>query len=501
MKHPITYAFGARSSEMPIPAPDKAIVTVLTPGVQRKRRAMYRKLLNVPEQFVPISCDLNDAATLRDGFAKRLLRENPPPDEAIIAELFTHVRTFCDIHFDPIEPLSFQEWLDSLLGVNISRKRELQARHDELNGEPPTKRQCSHIDTFGKTEFYPEYKHARMINSRSDYFKVWSGPWFKAMERVVYKLPWFIKHIPVASRPSVIMSRYRPGLKIYSTDFSSFESSFSRPIMLAVECQLYRHLMGNHCRDARVLTQTLVGCNRMRTRTGIHAEVNARRMSGDMCTSLGNGFTNYMLYSFIVSKKLGKYTEPDGFVEGDDGLFYSPVTLCGSDYTPFGFIMKVIHQVQHPGEASFCGCLFSDAQEIIKDPTRAITSLSWTHSFLTGSDKLMSQLLRAKAMSMACELPQCPIVGMLARHVLILTTGVNPRFVYDGYHLPPVDFDIPCYSPAPATRVFFSQLFGISIDDQVVIENAIALGDLTVLNRLKAYPDQINYASRFLRTT
>lgn len=40
-----------------------------------------------------------------------------------------------------------------------------------------------------------------MINSRSDAFKAFSGPFFKAIEKVVYEMPEFIKHTPVPDRP------------------------------------------------------------------------------------------------------------------------------------------------------------------------------------------------------------------------------------------------------------------------------------------------------------
>jgi hypothetical protein len=52
--------------------------------------------------------------------------------------------------------------------------------------------------SFVKDEHYEGWKYPRLINSRSDQFKVFIGPTIKAMEHLVYShLPEFIKHVPV----------------------------------------------------------------------------------------------------------------------------------------------------------------------------------------------------------------------------------------------------------------------------------------------------------------
>lgn len=79
-------------------------------------------------------------------------------------------------------------------------------------------------------------------------------------------------------------------------------------------------------------------------------------MSGDMCTSLGNGFSNKMKAEFLAYKAGGTI---DGFVEGDDGLFVTNFELRSSDYEKLGFTIK-IEEIADPCEASFCGMIFGE---------------------------------------------------------------------------------------------------------------------------------------------
>jgi hypothetical protein len=369
--------------------------------------------------------------------------------------------------------MDFEEWLSST-SYNDARKNELRFANEQLRGGLPTRKLASHIDTFVKTEFYPTLKHARMINSRHDAFKVWSGPRFKAIEEVIYDLPWFIKHVPVPMRPFKIMDLRKSGCHYYATDFTAFESHFIPKLMNICECELYRWCLANE-RDAGFLCSILMGPNRMRTRTHVFATCRGRRMSGDMCTSLGNGFTNLMLAMFLVSEKHGSM---QGYVEGDDGIFASTVPLTSSDYEKMGFTIK-IEEVADPCSASFCGLIFADGGQIVRDPYKFLQGFGWTSSFINAGSRIMDELLRAKALSCVYETPQCPIVGALARAALKRTEHVHPRFVQDGYHdvLPDV-VDIPAFAPSMATRELFSVLYGISIQHQLLLERALSSGNM-----------------------
>lgn len=312
-----------------------------------------------------------------------------------------------------------------------------------------------------------------MINSRSDAFKVFSGPMFKAIEDVLYSLPWFIKHVPVPERPAKVEALKKAGARYFCTDFTAFESHFTPEFMNICECELYRWCLDSSM-DAEFLCQTLMGVNRMRTRTGCRASVRGRRMSGDMCTSLGNGFTNLMLAKFVAFKNGG---ELDGFVEGDDGIFVTDVELSTEMYAKLGFTIK-IEEVSDPCRASFCGLVFSEAGEIVREPKKFMMKFGWTCSYINAGPKIMAQLLRAKALSTCYETPQCPIIGAFARRSVSQTSHVHPRYEDDGYHCVVLKDtqNIPDFSPDITTRNLFQELYGIDVETQILIENLVLDG-------------------------
>lgn len=491
------YACGARVSEVGIQIEDlEAIqlknksVRISRPLTRKPRRRMFRRLQCAVEGFAPLCMDTNDPETVVNGFLKRLLRTVPVPKPDLLEELKQFNKSLCERLIPRIEVGSFKDWLDGTK-FNDARKAELQLAHDNLQGGPPSKRQRAHVDSFPKSEAYiiPDlnWKNCRLINSRCDAFKVYVAPAFKAIEDAVYSLRPFIKHTPVRDRPALVSSLKQPGRKFYATDYTAYESHFTAEVMRALECTLYEHCLANYPELSRCITKTLTGVNKMRTRTGISASVEARRMSGEMCTSLGNGWSNYVTTLFLITKKGGDY---DGFVEGDDGLFSSTVELTAKDYEDLGFTIK-IEEVRDPCRASFCGMIFSDAGNIIRDPRSFLCKFGWTSSFINGGQTLMDQLLHAKALSTLCETPQCPIVAKLAWHALKMTKHTSPRFVDDGYHTIP-DYDcLTAFNPPPETRQLFAEVYGVSLEEQLYIEGLIDGGHLDQIQNVLPPPPAI----------
>jgi hypothetical protein len=447
--------------------------------------------------YAPISWDSNDPYTVLCGFRARLCRDLFTPAPGILELFRDFVRDFLIKNVRRVEVMPFEEWLAST-SYNEQRKEQLREAYKSLRGGRPTRRQAQHIDSFVKTEFYLLWKYCRLINSRCDAFKCYSGPYFKAIEEVVYELPQFIKHTPVRERPALIDDLRQAGVRFYGTDYTAFESHFVPEVLDVCECELYRHCLANYPADAEFLCSTIMGTNRMRTRTGISLAIEGRRMSGDMCTSLGNGFTNLMLTAFIVAQKGGQFR---GFVEGDDGIFATNVSLEASDYEKLGWSIK-IEEVADPSEAPFCGMVFARSKEIIREPRKFMAGFGWTSSFTQAGHGIMQELLRAKSLSTCYETPQCPVVGALARLGLRSTRGVRPRFVDDGYHICPDEFDIPEFAPAPDTRQLFAHLYGISVAEQLLAEAAIQRGDLAELGRIIPPNDAIAaYAAAYVVAT
>lgn len=459
---------------------------------------MFRRLpsCSIPG-YAPLCLDSNDPHTVACGFQKRLLRDVPVTTKASLAGLKAFVRQEVS-KLPKADLISFETWLNST-PYNEQRKQQLTEAYQGLKGGRPSRKLCSHIDSFVKSEFYEEMKHARMINSRHDAFKAWSGPLFKAIENVVYSLPEFVKHVPVSNRAGLVKGLRQAGRRYYQTDFTAFESHFTPEVLDAVECELYRHCL-SWSRDAHFLCSVIKGRNNMRTRTGVRASVSGRRMSGDMCTSLGNGFTNLMLAKYLVSLKGGSLL---GFVEGDDGLFATDVQLTKSDYERLGFTIK-IDEVADPCTASFCGMVFAESGEVVKNPRKVFMGFGWTQSFIHAGDLIMRGLLKAKCLSSLCEVPQCPVVGALARRGLLDAGSAKPIFTPDGWHLDKVDVSmpIPDFKPSADTRLLFEALYGVSVATQLAAEQAIMDGDFEAVSRLiPPTADQLWYSTRYVEVT
>jgi hypothetical protein len=372
--------------------------------------------------------------------------------------------------------MTYKEWEDST-PYTLPRKDELRRSAEANSFGPPDVEQCEKVLSFEKGESYPDFKYPRWINSRSDAFKAYSGRFFKSIEMAVFELPWFIKHVPVRDRPMKIASLEHAGCVYWATDYTSFEASFSPEIMKAVECQLYEYMLQNYPDDAKILIRTLAGTNSGRSRDGVSFKLKGRRMSGDMCTSLGNGFTNLMIWGFLCEEMGMIENDWQGFVEGDDGIFATPGPAPSADmFAELGFNIKIVKH-DNPNTASFCGIICRDGQNI-RDPMEWVSSFGWSATCMTARLFVRLQLLRAKALSALWESPQCPVIGAIARAALRVTRGVKPRFINDGHHgIPPDEFEIPPYAPTPSIRALVEEKFGVTIAEQISSENYCATHD------------------------
>lgn len=459
----------------------------------RRRRIARRLPYGYCRGLCPIMYDLAYAPNSVAAYKARLLRTLPEPDEAVFSRFENFVRDTIQKEFEPILAPSFEEWLDASPYPEW-RRQQLRACFADLRGGVPTKEHCRRVRSFIKCESYPSYKYPRKINSRSDYFKAYSGRFFKAIESMVYKHPWFVKHDTPEARMAKVQALRIAGLHYYATDYTAFESHFTARLLRACEVALYKHALSNYPVAAGVISNAICGQSEMRSRNGVTCELTARRMSGDMCTSLGNGFTNMMIARFLAHEQGENIF---GVVEGDDGLFATRAILRASDYAAIGFTVK-IEEVADPCTASFCGLVYGEAGQIVRDPTRFLQNFGWTTSCIEANENTMLELLRAKALSACYETPHCPIVGAVARRALYLTRRSRARFVADGYHVAPPDTkDIPDFAPAETTRALFAELYGISPAAQVALEQSIAAGGEVCLP-IPLPPDVTHAYARFV---
>lgn len=382
------------------------------------------------------------------------------------------------------------------------------------------------IKGFMKDEHYVDWKQVREIWARDDGAKLYFGPYFKHMEDVVYsdQLPEFIKHVPVRDRADYIYSRlYGDGYIYVATDFSSFESHFTKEMMEACEFVFYKHMLKHYPEVYNTMREVLQGLNRCSDKY-FKILIQARRMSGEMNTSLGNGLSN-LIFMRTISRLYG-YGVPVGVVEGDDGLFRYKIGKVPStkDFTDLGFNIK-LEVFKKISDASFCGLLFDeDDREVISDPRKILASFGWTsQKYANASKKTIAKLIRCKSLSLAHAYPGCPIVAELARYGLRVTRSYNVRqFINsrrdlnmyerekyleaEAYFRDPRHRDelsAPIKEVGMGTRVLVERLYGIDIPLQLKIEEYLRekndLDQIDLPEVIDLVPNSwVEYADRYI---
>lgn len=429
------------------------------------------------------SPDPNDARNVVGGVCKRVGCQRPDIDKYVLREFRSFVRSFIRRNIKPLPVgtrFSVRRWL---AGTNYPVWRQCQIVQKWLRANQCLSARHLYCSSFIKRESYYHsgdmFKEARTINSRSDAFKAFSGPIFSEIEKVLYRLEPFIKHVPVADRARYVFDKlHQPGATYIATDYTSFEAHFHSKVLRACELQLYRYMLRN-CANGRAIADTLcraIAGQNVLTFGGLRVSVSGCRMSGDMCTSLGNGFTNYMLMAFACKKSGALFR---GVVEGDDGLFRVDKKIDESIFEKLGFRIKLEYH-SSLATARFCSMVFSDdSKRVMCDPVKKLLNTGWTFSESRFSAKSRKQLLRAKALSLLCECPGVPICSSFGKY-LYRCTGGCPR--YSGlsggkdWHEEQLDITDDRIQQSLVTEVsntdrdLVERVYGVPVSRQLVIE-------------------------------
>jgi len=340
---------------------------------------------------------------------------------------------------------------------------------------------CKKNKMHVKLENYEEWKWCRLINARVDGAKVTFGPYIKAIETEVYKLPYFIKHIPVLDRPKYIKKMLGLKSHIYSCDYTAFESHMTEEMMRICEMQLYSYMLqyvNDGSRIISLLKSTLAGRNSCLNDL-VDVSVDATRMSGDMSTSLGNGFTNLMCIAFLMSEKKSGW---NAVVEGDDSLITCDSTLTPLEFESVGLTTKMVDEWECLNEASFCGMVFSGREQNLQNPITVLAKIGWSMSQQKfGGNKVRMSLLRAKGFSLLCESPACPILKSLTKYILRVTKQYEPLFDrfdkwhYEQYLASHLDkcFEELLKPVAPEDRHVVEKIYGVPEGVQIAMENIL----------------------------
>jgi len=425
--------------------------------------------------------DTSDPATSEAGVRKRVFFKPPQSDPKLLKGLRKFVRKYVRktyVRLAPDTDLSTDTWLANT-DYPEWRKEELRAIREEAL-DSVLKKQTRN-KSFIKDECYGEFKHSRTINGREDPSKIFIGPVIKQIESVVYQDPAFIKHVPVKDRPEYISKLYAPGDRIFVSDYSSFESLFVKELMMACEQELLKWMVSalpNRNELEEWMESTWTGENVLVFKH-FTAKVKATRMSGDMITSLCNGFSNLMFVKYLCSLK---GADCRGVVEGDDGLYYvrgEPPTI--KDFESLGLKIK-LQEIRAAEIGSFCGMIFDpDEKSIICDAMKQMAKFGWgSAQYRHSSERKRKVLIRSKSLSLAYQYSGCPILTSLAKYGLRVTRGIRvdeflarQRNVYQrelARDMPRDEEGIHWKEVGLRTRELYETLYGVCVSDQLLIE-------------------------------
>lgn len=409
-----------------------------------------------------------------------------PPCRPDLTKFEDFVREWCSRNLRPLNcdevPTTF-DWIDGT-PYTMARKSQLKEIWTDYLDVEHMDAFRTRVKTFVKDEGYDVYKNVRMINSREDYFKVYSGPIFDAIAEKVFSMPWFIKTVPVQERPKLIMDTlYADGRTYFMTDYTSMESHYTRKVFEACENVLYRYMVRD-LPGPRMVVENIVnvlsGTNHITTKL-LDFRVDARRMSGEMNTSLGNGFTNLMLFLYACQEcDAGNVS---GFVEGDDGIF---VLTRPNNAPTLEFFEKLgwrikITTTKHLNQASFCGNVFAPEDlVVVTDISKHLRNFGWCPKRYVGSSRAVKlQLLKAKGYSLAHQFRGCPVLARLGHKLVELTGDIKIReSIYNSMDLYHREMHkkyytdgLPVYLDPPIhTRMLVEELYGVSIEMQRATE-------------------------------
>lgn len=484
----VSVGYRIGDSALPHPGAHGADVTILPAYFEHvERRPQGTALGFIFPNVSPPFPDLRHPPTSLHGTLSRFCK-NPPP---VAAGVLKRMRRFVkkEVAAYPVIPADADLTVPTWLAHTHYPEWRKQQLLNVWNDAPWVEDQDKTNKSFIKAEFYGDFKAARGINSRTDKFKCASGPAFHLMETIVYHnepntfTNPFIKHVPVHKRPEYVQELVgKHSGPYYETDYSQFEKHFTPEIMDALELQLYAHMLVNHPELYQLIRSALRGTNICKYK-GFIIKIAARRMSGDMCTSLGNGFSNLMLMKFAASRK-GATAE--GVVEGDDGLFACAAVLSQQDFADLGFDIKI---VAHDDlvDSAFCGMSMSCDGILLRDPRRVLPKFGWSLSERAkGGARVRRGLLHARALSLAYESPRCPLMWAVAEAALRATSDVAPIFD-NSYHQQNVarwaQINAPwvreqlLLGPTLQSRVDFAQRFGVPVVAQRELERRFLAWD------------------------
>lgn len=316
-------------------------------GIVRKSLIHYtnpRPDIKHPQSFI-------DAANVRLSFV-------PEPNAGLVSDLSRFVAKEQRRYFVPIDPLSFEDWLNSTK-YSQAKKQFIRRVYNE------DERYLNKI--FVKNESYPEIKPPRLIFNASQNYKNIEGPYVAAFEEQFHQLPGILSGIPVNQWAEKVQRDFcEEGLERFLvTDFSSFEASVSKELKEAVENQIYHYVFGNSVDVKRMELEQVSFANAVysfKDADGITQKWKYTRppyrRSGDQRTYQANTLLNFFVQHFAMRKL--NVTNYKVFVSGDDALIGVPKDFDLDRYYAIirGLGLRLTDAETNYFDSDFCGFNF-----------------------------------------------------------------------------------------------------------------------------------------------
>jgi hypothetical protein len=435
-------------------------------------------------------CLQNSATSI----CQRVGRIFPDRVESVVKDFFDFVDKWVHHNVEPLVSFvdtTFETWL-AKTDYPAHRKISLSETRGKLRAitenDVSIVQGNEKVKCFTKDESFPLFKASRTICSRSDEAKVVLGPYMKLFDKDLFARPQFIKTVPVADRPDYILKTLGQEGPFIITDYTAFESLYTPDLIMNVEIKYMERLFSNLPQGnviVQLIKEIMATTNKLVFRD-LNVQLKGRRMSGEMNTSSGNGFTNAMLIEYSAHR-IG--AEVSYVCEGDDAA----AKFHGSQpnaklFEEVGIRVK-LESVDDICRASFCGNVFDpNDRNNVTDPRKFLVGFGWSNKRYVGSSPATKRaLLRAKALSAAYQYPGCPVIQAFSHRLLTLTAGCDITKVCNNlgywdrikmYEAIKIERS-KLYRPVGVgTRVLVSELYGLSIDDQLRLESFFEHADL-----------------------
>lgn len=279
----------------------------------------------------------------------------------------------------------------------------------------------SYVLMFIKYEkMHKRDKAPRAIQYRNSIFTARFARYILAIESAIYRSTYsnlghriFAKGRNQRERAGDLLKGYQQfeNPKIYLVDHKAFDSSV-QPFHLYATHIIYEQMVGGGVRDYYRCQYY----NKGFTRYGTKYECDARRMSGDADTALGNSIINYftLKYMFGVDSVV--------YCDGDDSVVFTPNHVKPPSGTGFN---SAISEVKYFQEIEFCQCKPMLTKEngwiMAREPIRAVTRMLTKCGQSANADYVYTV-----GLGEAMASPEVPVIGAVVEQYMRLDAAYRP---------------------------------------------------------------------------